>query len=121
MMVNTLLILLLGLAAGVFSGLIGVGGGIIVVPVLVLAFGLSQHTAQGTTLAMLLPPIGVLAVWTYYKEGYVDWRIAGLLCAGFVLGGWFGAKFAVGLSKAALQRVFGGALLLVSIKMLWGK
>jgi uncharacterized protein len=116
-----LLYLLLGLAAGVFSGLIGVGGGIIVVPVLVLVAGMSQHMAQGTTLAMLLPPIGVLAVMAYYKQGFVDWRVAGLLCAGFVLGGWFGAKVAIGLSKVTLQRVFGGALLLISIKMLWGK
>jgi uncharacterized membrane protein YfcA len=120
-MINLLLFLVLGFAAGVFSGLIGVGGGIIVVPVLVLVFGLSQHIAQGTTLAMLLPPIGILAVWEYYRQGHVDIKIAALLCAGFILGGLIGAKLATGMSSHALQRVFGIALLAISVKMIWGK
>ena len=65
-------LLVLGLGSGVFSGLVGVGGGVVIVPALVLLFGLSQHQAQGTTLALLVPPIGILAAWTYYKQGYVD-------------------------------------------------
>jgi uncharacterized membrane protein YfcA len=79
-MTNILLYLLLGLVAGSFSGLIGIGGGTIIVPALVFLFGLSQHQAQGTTLALLVPPIGFLAAWTYYKQGYVDLRIAALIC-----------------------------------------
>lgn len=82
-MTSILLHLLLGLVAGTFSGLIGIGGGTIIVPVLVFLFGLSQHQAQGTTLALLVPPIGFFAAWTYYKQGYVDLKIAALICVGF--------------------------------------
>jgi len=107
-----------GLAAGVLSGLIGIGGGVLVVPALVMAFGFSQHQAQGTTLAMLVPPIGVLAAWTYYRLGYVDLKAAGLLCAGFFLGGLLGARAATGLSNVMLERVFGVALLVIAVKMI---
>lgn len=117
-MTDILLYLLLGLVAGIFSGLIGIGGGIIIIPALVFLFGLSQHQAQGTTLALLVPPIGFLAAWTYYKEGYVDLRIASLICVGFFLGGLLGAKLAVGLSNPVLEKVFGAALLLISLKMI---
>ena len=110
--------LLLGLVAGVISGLIGIGGGVIIVPALVFIFGLSQHQAQGTTLALLVPPIGLLAAWTYYKQGYVDLKIAALICAGFVIGGLWGSKLAVALSNRALQKVFGTALLLIALKMI---
>ena len=78
--------ILLGLVAGVLSGLIGIGGGIIIVPALVLLFGMTQHNAQGTTLALLIPPIGILAAWTYYKAGYVDIRVAALVAFGFFAG-----------------------------------
>ncbi len=111
----------LGLAAGVLSGLIGIGGGILVVPALVLLFGFTQHQAQGTTLAMMVPPIGILAAWTYYRHGDVDLKVAALLCAGFVLGGLFGAKAAIWLSRPALERIFGFVLLAVSIKMILGR
>jgi uncharacterized membrane protein YfcA len=120
-MTNILLYLLVGLAAGVISGLIGIGGGTIIVPVLVFLFGLSQHEAQGTTLALLVPPIGLLAAWTYYKEGYVDLKIAGLICLGFFFGGLLGAKLATRLSNILLERVFGVALLLISLKMILTK
>jgi uncharacterized membrane protein YfcA len=82
---NIFFYLLLGLAAGVISAPIGIGGGTIIVPVLVFLFGLSQHEAQGKTLALLVPPIGFLTAWTYYKEGYVDLKIASLICLGFFL------------------------------------
>lgn len=118
---NIFLYLLLGLAAGVISGLIGIGGGTIIVPVLVFLFGLSQHEAQGTTLALLVPPIGFLAAWTYYKEGYVDLRIASLICLGFFFGGLLGAKLATRLSSIVLERVFGIALFLISLKMIFSK
>ena len=120
-MTNIALYLLLGLVAGIFSGLIGIGGGVIIVPALVILFGLSQHQAQGTTLALLVPPIGFLAAWTYYQQGYVDLKIAAFICLGFFLGGLIGARLATGLSNAALERVFGIALLLISIKMIFVK
>lgn len=116
-----LLFLLLGLFAGTFSGLIGIGGGTIIVPALVFLFGLTQHQAQGTTLALLVPPIGFLAAWTYYKEGYVDLKIASLICIGFFFGGLLGARVATKLSNIALERVFGVALLLISLKMIFAK
>ncbi len=118
---SVLLYLLLGLAAGVLSGLVGIGGGIIIVPALVLFFGLSQHQAQGTTLALMVPPIGILAAWTYYKHGDVDLRIAALVAAGFFLGGLIGARFATGLSNTILEKIFGVSLLLVAVKMIFFK
>ncbi len=120
-MTQNFLYLLLGLVAGTFSGLIGIGGGTIIVPALVFLFGMSQHMAQGTTLALLVPPIGFLAAWTYYKQGYVDLRIATVICMGFFLGGLFGAKIATKLSNILLERVFGVALLLISLKMIFAK
>jgi uncharacterized protein len=118
---NTILYLLIGLAAGIFGGVLGLGGGAIVVPALVFLCGLSQHTAQGTTLAMMIPPIGLLAAWTYYQKGFVDLKIAGLMCITFFIGGFIGAKFAVNLSEAVLTKVFGVALLLISLKMIFFK
>mgnify|MGYP001392113984 CR=1 FL=1 len=120
-MTNILLYVLLGLVAGVLSGLIGVGGGVIIVPALVLLFGLSQHEAQGTTLALLVPPIGVLAAWTYYKQGYVNIQIAGFICLGFLVGSLFGARFATRMTNVTLERIFGVALLLIAVKMLFPK
>ncbi|HAZ07433.1 MAG TPA: permease [Elusimicrobia bacterium] len=120
-MVNALSFVFLGLVVGVLSGMVGVGGGIILVPVLVLFYGFSQHMAQGTSTVLLLPPIGILAAYTYYKNGYVDVRAALLICAGFVLGGLFGAKIAVALPRETLRRGFGALLLLVSARMIFGK
>ncbi|OGC86756.1 MAG: permease [candidate division Zixibacteria bacterium RBG_16_48_11] len=117
-MADTLLFLLLGLVAGILSGLIGIGGGIIIVPALVFIFGLTQHQAQGTTLALMVPPIGILAAWTYYQKGFVDLRIAALVCAGFVIGGLLGAKLATNLSNVILEKIFGVALLLIALKMI---
>ena len=119
-MTQSLLLLALGLAAGIASGLVGIGGGIIVLPALVFFFHLSQHQAQGTTLAMLVPPIGLLAAWSYYRQGYVDLRIAGLICAGFVIGGLVGAKLSLGISDQILQRIFGTALLIIGFRMIFG-
>ena len=111
----------LGLVAGALSGVIGIGGGVIIIPALVYLFGLTQHQAQGTTLALLIPPIGLLAALQYYRAGYVDLKIAGLVCLGFFIGGLFGAKIAIGLSDLVLKRVFGGVLLLLALQMLYGK
>lgn len=120
-MTDILLYILLGLVAGTLGGLVGIGGGIIIVPALVFLFGLSQHQAQGTTLALLVPPIGILGAWTYYQKGFVDLRIAAFVCLGFFLGSFFGAKIATALSSPVLQKIFGVALLLIALKMIFGK
>ena len=116
-----LLYILLGILSGFLSGLIGIGGGTIIVPVLIIIFGLSQKTAQGTTLALLVPPIGILAAWTYYKQGYVDFPVAGLICIGFIFGGLIGARLATSMSNQTLEKIFGIALLIIAIKMIFSK
>jgi uncharacterized membrane protein YfcA len=118
---QTFLLILLGVAAGAASGFVGIGGGVIVVPALVFLFGLTQHQAQGTTLALMVPPIGIIAAWTYWRQGFVDLRIAALICLGFLAGSYFGARYSVGMSNATLQKVFGVALLLLSLKLIFGK
>jgi uncharacterized membrane protein YfcA len=110
-----------GLIAGILSGLLGIGGGIFIIPGLVLLMGFSQKMAQGTTLAMMIPPIGLLAAWAYYKAGFVDIKVAGLMCIGFFIGGFFGAKFATGISGVTLSRIFGAAMLVISIKFILAK
>ena len=114
-----LLLLCLGLAVGTISGLIGIGGGVLFTPALVYLMGFSQQEAQGTTLALLVPPIGILGAWTYYQRGYVNVQAAALICIGFVLGGLVGAKFAIALPAAILKRVFGAAMLGVAVRMLF--
>jgi uncharacterized membrane protein YfcA len=116
-MANILLFIVLGITAGVLSGLIGIGGGVIIVPALVFIFGFSQHQAQGTTLALLVPPIGILAAWTYYRQGYVDLNAALFICIGFIAGSLIGAKVATYISNIMLERIFGIALLVISLKM----
>lgn len=120
-MSHPVLYLLLGLGAGVLSGLVGVGGGVIIVPALVLLFGFRQHMAQGTTLALLVPPTGLLAVWAYYQRGHVDLKAAAWICVGVFFGGLGGAKLANVLSNAVLEKVFGVAMLLVALKMIFSK
>ena len=119
--ITILLFVALGLLAGSLSGLLGIGGGVILVPSLVLIFGYSQHMAQGTTLVLMIPPIGVLAAWNYYKKGGVDLRIAALLCLGFAFGGLFGAKLSGLISSAVLAHIFSFTLILIAIKMLFGR
>lgn len=120
-MPKEILYVILGLTAGTFSGVVGLGGGVIIVPALVFLFGLSQIQAQGTTLALMVPPIGILAAYAYYQQGYVDLKIAALVCLGFIFGGWIGAKIAISLPKEALQKIFAISLFLISIKMFFGK
>lgn len=120
-MSNEILFVILGLVAGVFSGIIGLGGGVIIVPALVFIFGMSQQQAQGTTLALMVPPIGILAAYTYYQSGFVNLKIAGLVCLGFIFGGWLGAKIAVQLPKEVLQKIFAIVLLFLAVKMFFAK
>jgi len=101
----------LGLAAGVLSGLIGIGGGIVIIPALLFLFGFTQVQAQGTTLALMVPPIGLLAAWTYYKHGAVNIFAAAMICIGFFVGGFLGAKVAVVLPNIVLRRIFGVSMI----------
>lgn len=117
-MLTSVLYILVGLAAGIVSGTIGIGGGIIIVPSLIYLFGFPQHLAQGTTLAMLIPPIGILAAMSYYKHGHVNMLVAALLCIGFVFGGYLGAKLAAGIPEMMLRKVFGVCLLAISVYMI---
>ncbi len=110
--------ILLGVVAGLISGLVGIGGGIIIVPALVFLFGLTQQQAQGTTLALLVPPIGFLAAYTYYRHGFVDVKVALLICIGFLLGTIPGARYATVVNNELLTRIFGVALLALSAKMI---
>lgn len=113
--------IILGVSAGVLSGMIGVGGGILLVPAFVYFLGMTQHQAQGTTLALFIPPIGILGVYVYYREGNVDLTVAAFVCLGFVFGSLFGAQIANAIDKDLLRRIFGAILLLVSLKMLFQK
>ena len=119
---GTILILLcVGLCAGVLSGLVGVGGGIIIVPALVYFLAMSQQQAQGTSLAVLLLPAGFFAVYNYYKAGYVDVRATLLIAATFVIGGFIGSRIAISIDQTLIKRIFGVFLILVAVKMIWGK
>ena len=115
------LYLILGLLAGVASGFFGIGGATILIPVLVFLFGLTQHQAQGTTLAIMIPPIGLLAALKYYFEGNVKLSMAVFICIGFFIGGLFGAQFAHKVSDPALKKIFGVFLLLASLRLIFGK
>lgn len=107
--------ILLGTSIGLLSGLFGVGGGILLVPALVFFYHFSQHEAQGTTLAMLLPPIGLLATYKYWQMGHVRAWPAAFLAIGFLLGSWYGAKYAVMLPEATLKKGFGLLLITVGV------
>jgi uncharacterized membrane protein YfcA len=120
-MTETIQFIILGLAAGILSGLLGIGGAIIIVPILVYFFGFDQKMAQGTTLAMLLPPVGLLGVWQYYNAGNVNLKVAGIMCIGLFVGAYFGGYLANQVSSDTLRKFFGVVLLLVSIKMIFGK
>ena len=115
------ILLALGLVAGVFSGLIGLGGGVIIVPALVYFLGMSQHMSQGTTLAMMLPPIGILGVMNYYKNQMVDWKAAMILATSFIIGGYFGSKMAIALPAEIIRKVFGIVVLALALKMIFSK
>ncbi len=112
---------LVGLVAGVFSGLLGIGGGTIVVPALVYLFGMTLHRAQGTILAAFLPPVALLAFWKYYQNGNVDLRAAAFIAVGIFLGGYAGATLSHAISEANLKRVFGVFLLVIAAKMISGR
>ena len=116
---HTLLLLMItGLLAGIISGGMGVGGGIVIVPALVFLFGLSQHEAQGTSLAVLLFPVVFLAVMNYYRKGYVNVKFALILIAAFVIGSYIGSVISVNLPDKILKKIFGILIILAGIKMI---
>jgi uncharacterized membrane protein YfcA len=113
------LIMIIGFAAGMLGGMIGIGGGLIVVPALVYFLSFSQHKAQGTSLGLLVLPVAILGVINYYKKGYVDVKAVGLLSIGFILGSFLGSKWALNLPQDSLKKLFAIFLLILAIKMLF--
>jgi len=109
---------LLGVLAGIMAGILGVGGGIVIVPALVYVFGFTQKMALGTSLALLLPPIGILAAYSYYKAGQVNVKAALIIIVGFLVGSYFSAHYAKDFNGATLTKVFGFFLLAVGLKMI---
>ena len=114
-----IVLLLVGLAAGILGGLVGVGGGIIIVPSLIYFLGFSQKQAQGTSLGILLLPVGILGVLEYYKAGYVDMRTVWLVSIGFLAGSYFGSKIALSLSQETVKKIFAVLMILIALKMLF--
>jgi uncharacterized membrane protein YfcA len=109
--------LALGIAVGSVSGLIGLGGGVFLIPALTFFYGMSQKRAQGTSIATLLLPVGVLAFWSYYKQGHADLKLALFIAVGFTIGGWFGGQYAQHLSDTALRRGFAVLLVALAVKL----
>jgi hypothetical protein len=111
----------IGLAAGFAGGALGIGGATLMVPMLVIFLGMKQHLAQGTSLAAMLLPVGLLAVWAYYQHGNVDIKSAAWIAAGFVFGGLLGAVVVQDLSPTLLRRIFGVFLSLIAVRMIFSK
>jgi uncharacterized membrane protein YfcA len=111
-------LLLIGLAAGVLGGMVGVGGGLIVVPALVFFFGFSQHEAQGTSLGLLVLPVALLGMLNYYKQGYVDFKVVGLLAFSFLIGSYFGSKWSLALPQETIKKYFAVLLFYTAFKMI---
>jgi len=118
--VTAIILILIGVIAGMLSGLIGIGGGIIIVPMLLL-LGLTQQQAQGTSLAVMLPPIAFLAVINYHKAGQIEWKYAVIISAFFIIGSYFGSKIAINIDQGLLRKIFGLVLLIIAGKMLLNK
>jgi len=110
--------ILLGAFIGIISGLVGIGGGALLIPALIMFYGMSQRRAQGTSLGTLLLPIGILAFWEYWKAGDVDLKLALLIGLGFAVGGWLGGIWAQHLSELALRRGFAILLIVIAARML---
>lgn len=116
-----LILIVIGIISGIMAGMLGIGGAIIMIPALVYLLGISQQMAQGTSLAVMLPPIGIIAAYNYYKEGQVNIKFALILAAAFIVGSYFGSKVALKIQPDVLKKIFGILLLLVAAKMLFSK
>ncbi len=122
MAANTFIILLfIGLTAGILSGMIGLGGGVVMIPMMVMFLAMDQKMAQGTSIAIMLPPIGILAVYNYYKQGYVNIKYAAVIAAAFIIGGFFGSKLAIALPSEMVKKIFAVLLAAIAIKMFFSK
>ncbi|WP_446898585.1 sulfite exporter TauE/SafE family protein [Clostridium sp. LBM24168] len=120
-MVNVVLFIVIGSIAGILSGMFGIGGGVIIVPALIYLCGFGQLKAQGTSLAILLPPVGILAFMDYYKKGHVNLQAGILMCIFLIIGSIFGAKIAHIIPLAILKKSFGLLMILISLKMIFSK
>ena len=116
-----LMLLLIGVVTGVMAGMLGIGGAIIMIPAMVFLLGFSQQMAQGTSLAVMLPPIGIFAAYNYWNAGHVNITFALILAGAFIVGSYFGSKIALNLPQTLLKKIFGILLLLVAAKMLFAK
>jgi uncharacterized protein len=116
-----LILVVIGIITGVMAGMLGIGGAIIMIPALVFLLGISQQNAQGTSLAVMLPPVGIIAAYNYYKAGQVNIRFAIILAVFFLVGSYFGSKLALNIPQQVLKKAFGVLLLLVAAKMLLSK
>ncbi|MDX1350445.1 MAG: sulfite exporter TauE/SafE family protein [Putridiphycobacter sp.] len=114
-----LALVLIGIFAGMMSGFVGIGGGVIIVPALVYIVGLTQHEAQGTSLLLMLPPIGILAVMNYYKAGQMNITYGVIIAIAFVIGGYFGSKLSLQMSVSKVRLIFGILMLYVAIKLIY--
>jgi uncharacterized membrane protein YfcA len=117
---QTLIILILiGISAGILGGMVGVGGGIIIVPALVFFLGYSQKMAQGTSLGMLLLPVGILGAWQFHKQGFIDFKAVLIIGAGFLAGSYFGSKLALSFSQETMKKIFAIIMIVVAVKLLF--
>lgn len=116
-----LLLIVIGILTGFMAGMLGIGGAVIMIPALVFFLGLTQQMAQGTSLAVMLPPIGIIAAYNYYQAGQVNLKFALILAATFLVGSYFGSKLAINIPQPVLKKIFGILLLLVAAKMLFSK
>ncbi|NVN95690.1 MAG: sulfite exporter TauE/SafE family protein [Bacteroidetes bacterium] len=116
--VTVLILLAIGLFAGIFGGMVGLGGGVIMIPAMIYFLGVSQQSAQGTSLAVMLPPVGLMAVMNYYKAGQMNFKYAAIIAIAFFVGGYFGSKIALNISPDKMKKVFAIALMLIAINML---
>ena len=117
-MQTLILLIIIGLISGFLGGMVGIGGGVIIVPALVFLLGMSQHNAQGISLAMILFPVGIFGVINYYKKGYVDFKYAGLIAVGFLLGSYLGSKYSLSLPQATVKKIFAILMIILAIRML---
>lgn len=120
-MSEIVILIILGITAGILSGTLGIGGGLIIIPALMYFLNMSQHGAQGTSLAFMLPPISILAVMQYAKYGHVNWKYAGIISVLFIVGAYFGSLIAVQIPSNILKKVFGVFMIVVAVKMIFGK
>lgn len=118
-MTEIAILIAIGLTAGALSGMFGVGGGIIIVPAFVFFLGMSQHQAQGTSIGLMLLPIGILAAWNYYKAGNLDIKAGLIVALAFVIGGYFGSKLSLNINALTLKRIFGVLMLVIALRMIF--